>query len=483
MFQSNVLFQASPDNSIPGKRGLYSRKCTISSPRLVNLLLLAEVEGVTATSLGHRPSGGGNYLFSRALKIIHRVPSVEGATATSLGNLTLLNKCKKINRKSAPDGVSLCFSVKNKGDQAMERTSYATYSVGKGKEYPFGYKMDAIFAAQELGIKPAARKFKIAPNTMRSWLWRFQKKGKKGLKDQRKGPKHIPHKTSVDEEEKIVSIRVRSPCFGPLRIKHFYNVSCSTGAIQRIIRSHGLTRKRKKAYEKKRDLRAVKAKRASMTHLQMDLKHLYDIPNYWEQLKPLNLPKYQYTVRDTKSGMLFLGFSNEISELNARTMIDYVLDEMKGDLPFNINELTVQTDNGSEFSGQARRVEKAPFVQMIEKTHGANHVYIRPGHCNANADVESSHDLIEREFYDITRFADREHFFRTVESYRLYFNFTRPNFSKGGKTPQTICASDWGLSVSYNYSLIKTIDLDKISNFSYQRGQSLPGFTDESWVI
>ncbi|ADI38114.1 hypothetical protein wcw_0747 [Waddlia chondrophila WSU 86-1044] len=28
-----------------------------------------------------------------------------------------------------------------------------------------------------------------------------------------------------------------------------------------------------------------------MTHMQMDVKYLTDIPNYWEQLKPLGLPK------------------------------------------------------------------------------------------------------------------------------------------------------------------------------------------------
>jgi len=360
----------------------------------------------------------------------------------------------------------------------MERTSYATYSVGKGKEYPFSFKLDAVFAAQELGKKPAARKFKININTIRSWVWRFNKHGKKGLMDQRKGPKNIPNKTSKEEEDHIIAIRKKIPCYGPQRIKYFFSIKCSVGAIQRIIRAHGLTRKRKKVKEKRRDLRDAKAKRASMTHLQMDVKYLYDIPNYWEQLKPLNLPKFQYTVRDTKSGMLFLGYSNELSELNARTMIDYVLNEMKPDLPFKIEELTVQTDNGSEFSGQARRVEKAPFVQMIEKNHGANHVYIRPGHCNANADVESSHDLIEREFFDLIKFADRDHFFRAIESYRLFFNFTRPNFSKKGKTPQQICERDWNTSISYNYSLIKTLDLDKISDFSYQRVQTIPIYTE-----
>lgn len=360
----------------------------------------------------------------------------------------------------------------------MERISYATYSINKGKEYPFSFKMDAVFAAQELGVKPAARKFKISVNTIRSWKRRFKKMGKKGLEDQRKGPHYIPNKTTKDEEDRIISIRKLISCYGPKRIKYFFPVKCSLSAIQRIIRCHGLTRKRKKAHEKRRDLREAKARIPSMTHLQMDVKHLYDIPNYWEQLKPFNLPSYQYTVRDTKSGMLFLGYSNELSELNARTMIDYVLDEIKRDMPFDIKELTVQTDNGVEFSGLARRVEKAPFRDMIKNKHGANHRYIRPGHCNANADVETSHDLIEREFFDLCKFADREHFFRSVESYRLFFNFRRPNFSKKEKTPQEICKTDWNTTVSYNYSLIKTIDLDKISTFSYQRVQTIPTFTD-----
>jgi transposase len=231
----------------------------------------------------------------------------------------------------------------------MERVSYLTYSVGKGKEYPFGFKMDAVFAAQELGIKPAARKFKVSINTMRSWLRRHEEHGKEGLEDRRRGPDYIPNKMPADMEERIVSIRTMAPCFGPVRIKYFYEVPFSLGAIQRVIRSHGLTRKRRKVYQKRRDLRAVKAKRPSMKHMQMDVKHLTDIPNYWEQINPLGLPKFQYTVRDTKAGVLLLGYSDELSELNARTMIDYVLDEMKWDLPFDISELTVQTDNGSEF--------------------------------------------------------------------------------------------------------------------------------------
>ncbi len=470
MFQSYVFFKDYSNN-----RSSRKKDCISIRRAIFNSTALAEEEGVTATCLG-RPVRDGKYL-PLLQKVIRRVPSEEGATATCLGNRTIALKYIKINRKNAPNEVSQCNYNKTK-EVPMERCSYSTYVVGKGKDYSFEFKQNAVFAAQELGIKPTVRRFKITRNTLREWKRRFETEGKKGLLDRRKGPHNIPNKMPKEIEEKIVSIRQMTKCFGPQRIKYHYNIPYSLGAIQRVIKSNGLTRKRRKVREKRRDMRAVKAKRASMAHMQMDVKYLTDIPNYWEQLKPLGLPKYQYTVRETKTGMLFLGYSDELSELNARTMIDYILDEIKWDLPFDISELTVQTDNGSEFSGQARRVETAPFVQMIEKTHGANHVYIRPGHCNAQADVESSHQLIETEFFDLTRFADRDDFFRKIESYRLYFNFVRPNFYKGGKTPQQICASDCGSSASCNFSLIKTVDLDTMSTFSYQRGQSIPGLTD-----
>jgi len=474
VFQPNVLSEAITYDRSFGKRNI--RRVDIffkETEKIPNLLALAEGEGGMATCLG-RPGDGIQRKIN--LKIIHRVPSVEGGTATCLGNLNVTVNSIKIYLKSAPDSVFLSSSIKEK-ELAMERKNYSTDIIGRGKEYSFEFKQDVVFAAQEIGIKPTARRFKVSKNTVKSWLRRFESKGKKGLYGRRKGPKVIPNKMPKDMEERIVSIRKMASCFGPLRIKYYFDIPYSLNAIQRVIRQHKLNKKRRKVREKRRDMRAVKAKRKSMAHMQMDVKYLTDIPNYWEQLKPLGLPKFQYTIRETKTGMLFLGYSDELSGLNAMTMVDYVLDKMKPNLPFDMSELTVQTDNGSEFSGLARRIETNPYVQMIEKTHGANHVYIRPGHCNAQADVESSHQLIEEEFFDLTRFSSRDDFFRKIESYRLYFNFTRPNFYKGIKTPNEICTKDLGNKNSYNLCLINTIDLDRISTFSYQRGQTIPALT------
>ena len=108
MFQSKMLFEAYSYNSGVGERDPCIRRKT------PNLLLLAEGEGATATSLGQRPSRGG-IIIILSPKIIHRVPSVEGATATSLGNLLVTDGCKEINRKNAPNELFLVSKQKNQG--------------------------------------------------------------------------------------------------------------------------------------------------------------------------------------------------------------------------------------------------------------------------------------------------------------------------------------------------------------------------------
>jgi len=361
----------------------------------------------------------------------------------------------------------------------MESNKYRTYSYGKGKEYPFDFKLNAIYAAQQLGIKPAAKRFKIARNTLKTWIACHKTKGKQGLNDKRAGPSNIPHKISKELEEKIVLIRKIAPCFGPKRIQYMYDIPCSLGAIHRVIKAHNLIRKKRTYTQKKNDLRKIKQRLKSLTYLQMDVKHLRDIPNYLDQMMILDLPRYQYTIRDVKSGMIFLGFSNELSELNARTMACYLLESFKK-YRFSLSNITIQTDNGSEFSGAAKRMETNKFVQTLEQ-YQVKHKYIRPGHCNAQADVESIHNTIEKEFFDITTFTSRENFFHKAQVYQYFYNLIRPNFSKDTKAPWQICETDWKQSnIASQAVLISCIDLDKISyaNNSPSRGQTIPIFPE-----
>ena len=85
------------------------------------------------------------------------------------------------------------------------------------------------------------------------------------------------------------------------------------GAIARILRQEGLTKKRRKKRQKKNDLCAVKAQYRVSERLQADTKPLCDIPAYRPQMQALGLPLQHYTVRDVKSGALFIDYADELS--------------------------------------------------------------------------------------------------------------------------------------------------------------------------
>jgi hypothetical protein len=65
----------------------------------------------------------------------------------------------------------------------------------------------------------------------------------------------------------------------------------------------------------------------------------------------------------------------------------------------------------------------------------ARHRFIPPRCPNANADVETSHELFEREFYDRERFRGASEFLAKAWTYQCHFNLTRKNSYQNWRTP------------------------------------------------
>lgn len=358
------------------------------------------------------------------------------------------------------------------------RTLYCHMVYESSKQKQIKIRMDLVHYAQKNGIKPTAKKFCCSKNTVKLWLKRHHYGGSSALIDRSKKPHCVPHQTSKEVEEQIIHARLQVPCYGPKRLKWFFDISASEGAIQRILKCHRLTRKRRKKYKVKNDLRAVKAHYQAFTHHQEDVKHLYDQPFYWPQMYKLNLPKYQYSLRDTKSGAICLGFGSEYSEFHSKLFTEKFLNHLK-DYNIGLERVIIQTDNGGEFGGQKRNLSSPGFVNMIQEHFGAKHQYIPPGCSNANADVESIHSTIEQEFFDLENFTSREDFFRKAQVYQYFYNVVRPNFSKQGKTPVQILMEDRP-EIDSKMILFPVIDLDQLFRVKCcpenlcKRGQPLP---------
>jgi hypothetical protein len=90
---------------------------------------------------------------------------------------------------------------------------------------------------------------------------------------------------------------------------------------------------------------------------------------------------------------------------------------------------------GSEYIGAPTAKRTSAYTLAIESMPGQTHNTIPPGAYTYQADVETIHNLVEMEFFELETFTDREDFLRKARTYQLYFNLLRPNSYKEGKTP------------------------------------------------
>lgn len=327
--------------------------------------------------------------------------------------------------------------------------------------------------ARDHGIKATTREFGCSRNTVRKWLRRAVPGKPSSLAEKSRAPKSCPHKTPTGLEGQIVKLRKRTG-FGAERLVREFDLKVSHNAVARIIRLHGLTRPRKKKPAVKKQLRTVKRAWKLFGQLSTDTKFLQDIPCYWPQMMRLNLPRFQYTVREIVSGACFTAYADELSKSYAV----FLAEQLSGHLALHgvdLSGLVWQTDNGCEF--QENKEERG--LPSTVRALGSDHRFIPPKRYTWQSDVETVHRLVEDEFFDLEKFRDRNDFFAKVTTYWSYFNLLRPNRGKEWQSPLQIlqiqaphligALLDWR---PLNLSLRHHAYLPN----GYQRGHDLPRY-------
>ena len=322
--------------------------------------------------------------------------------------------------------------------------SITYYQAIKGNPNAFDLKVRLVERALKSGIKPAAREFDCNIKTARKWLGRYRKEGLAGLKDQSKRPKHSPNQTPPEEEAEIKALRASLKKVSPRRMRREFGIKRAEATIYRIIKSDPrLKLKSWKKHRKKNDLRAVKAKLKVFEKIQIDVKELRDIPNYFPYMLKEKLPKYQFTARDVKSGALFFAYSQTRDSANSAVFCAYLLEHLKR-FGIKVRNITIQTDNGSEFVGNAKPGSFSSFHNLIEAVYRATHVRIPPSAPTYNSDVETSHARIEEELYDVEEFENLWLTLCKALTYQVYFNLIRPNTYRQMKSPLKIIEEELG---------------------------------------
>ena len=312
------------------------------------------------------------------------------------------------------------------------------------------------------GIKPCSRVFSTSPPVVRKWLNRFKKQGYTGLVDLSRRPHHSPRATPKDIKDRIVGLQKKYRRLGARQVKTLEKLPQAPKTIRKFWREAGVSnRRRRKKYITKQNLREVKKKFYLFQQSCEDTKDLFDIPEYWPQMKRLNLPVVQYTRREISCGILFLGFANERSLIHATLFAAYINSQMAKYKAMPEDSARCQTDNGSEFCGSWNAKKPSAYTKTVESLPGQEHTTIFPGAHRMQADVETVHGLMETEFYEIETFTDRADFIAKANTYQLFFNLERPNTYKEDKTPWQL-AQEKKPDLDKRLLMTAAVDLDAL---------------------
>jgi len=317
-----------------------------------------------------------------------------------------------------------------------------------------------VIYARVHGVKPTARAYATSPKTVRKWLLRFIEDGYQALGDLSRRPHFSPMAIQETGEKKIVALKAKYKRLGADQVKILESLPESAKTIRKIWRKNGISNRcRRKKHVTKQNLREIKKQFALFERVCEDTKDLFDIPEYWPQMRLNRLPKTQYTFREVSCGVQFLGFSDERSITNSEIFAEYVNEHLKK-YGLIVDQGIRQTDNGSEYIGSWNAKEPSAYTLEIESAkliHGT----IPPGAHRFQSDVETVHNLIETEFYEIENFTDRTDFMEKANTYQLFFNLERPNTYKENKSPWQL-AQEKRPDITKDALTLPPVDLDAL---------------------
>jgi len=315
---------------------------------------------------------------------------------------------------------------------------YTYYSIMRKSKDKKQIRYQMVISVEKHGIKPTARYFRTTVKTVQKWYHRWLEKGYQGLEETSRRPHNSPMATSSQERKRLVQLKKKYKRIGADTIKVIEDIPLSAKTIRKIWRQEGISsRKRRPKHVTKQNLREVKKQWALFKQIDEDTKDLVDIPEYWPQMKEKELPKVQYTARDVTSGMMFLGFADDRSLTYATLFAEYLNCRLQS-AGADLSETVRQTDNGSEYIGSWQAKDSSPYTKAIESVAEQTHSTIFPGAHRFQSNIETVHNLIEMEFYEVEDFRGRDDFLNKAYSYQLFFNLMRPNSYKENKTPWQI---------------------------------------------
>lgn len=279
----------------------------------------------------------------------------------------------------------------------------------KNVEFIVDTREEIVKMSMEIGINKCAKMYNTSRNTIKRWKKRYLELGRLGLYDRSKRPKNSPRKASVEVIEKVQSLAVskkeKKKQITSTKIYRELNLEndVSYVTVNKYVKE--AVGKKKKRKETKTNGGNISWKKdlKPFDRVQVDVKYLTDIEGLKPYFKGKGLAKYEFSFRGISSGFAFVAYAYEKSVTNSKIFFEKVVHDFFKSIPkISLKDIVVQTDNGGENTNRKRKgpytgENKKSIVTLFIEENYKEHKTIIPGHCTAQSDVESFHNVIERE--------------------------------------------------------------------------------------
>ena len=94
---------------------------------------------------------------------------------------------------------------------------------------------EGLRSAKEIG-----ETYNISERTVRRWAKNHREDPRTGLQPKKTGPKKSRRSIPASLEQRIIRLKEKHPAWGARRIKHQFNLPCSSRTVHRILKKHGL---------------------------------------------------------------------------------------------------------------------------------------------------------------------------------------------------------------------------------------------------
>jgi len=154
---------------------------------------------------------------------------------------------------------------------------------------------------------------------------------------------------------------------------------------------------------------------------------------------------------------MFLGFANELSGTHA-AVFTRVLTAWYRQHGVRLRGAVWLHDGGSEYIGSVKAKHPSAFQLALAEARIRGFQIPKTTY---NAEVETIHNTIEFEFFEVERFLDRADFFAKASGYQLWYNCERRNCNRHDQSPLDILRRA-APGIDQHILLLPALDLDAL---------------------